>query len=42
MLILITLKVKKEETLLDKHKKRFIEMKKNSKYNRAITMSVSK
>lgn len=35
-------KVKKSETLLDKHKKRFEEMKRNSKYNRAITMSVSK
>lgn len=32
------LKAKKSESRLDKHKKRFIEIKKNAKSSRAVTM----
>jgi transcription factor SPN1 len=35
-------KMKKPESRLDKHNRRFIEIKRNAKTNRAVTMSVSK
>jgi hypothetical protein len=33
-------KAKKSETRMDKHNKKFLEMKKSSKFQRAVTMKI--
>ena len=39
-IIYLNKKTKKPESRLDKHKKRFIELKKQSKSNKAVAMSI--
>ena len=41
LIIVFKFKIKKAESRLDKHKKRFIEIKKNAKSNRAVTMAAA-